>query len=307
MREFFGRSQLSQFKDQTNPLSELRHKSAASPPWGPGGLTRERAGFDVRDVHRTHYGRICPHRNARRCQHRSDLLAGLLWPGGRPWALSSPRTARSRTGVVTDQVDFMTAYRRRPLRHCPGQHAPQGRRLLRYPAGGGQAQEGRARWSWRPEEVEYMDVSPKQIFSVNTNLIPFLEHDDANRALMGSNMQTQAVPLIRAQAPVVMTGLEERVVRDSLAALYAEEDGEVVSTWTAPKSLVRGTKTRPPGTSSPLAPLYARSNQGTALDQRPRVRVGQKVKQGRAAGRWPGLRGGLPGLGTKHPASHHAL
>ena len=211
LREFYGRSQLSQFKDQVNPLSELRHKRRIS-ALGPGGLTRERAGFDVRDVHRTHYGRICP----------------IETPEGANIGLITSLASFSRVNDlgfieapyrrvvderVTDEVVYMTAHvedqyiiaqANTPL-EADGRFATDSivARKLGDPV------------FVQPNGVDFMDVSPKQIISVPTSLIPFLEHDDANRALMGSNMQSQAVPLLRADAPYVGTGVEERVSRDS--------------------------------------------------------------------------------------------
>ncbi|MDT7920549.1 MAG: DNA-directed RNA polymerase subunit beta [Meiothermus sp.] len=272
IREFFGRSQLSQFKDQTNPLSELRHKRRIS-ALGPGGLTRERAGFDVRDVHRTHYGRICPIETP---EGANIGLISSLASFGRINDLGFILTPYRKVvnGRVTEQVDFMTATEE-------DRYAIAQANTPLKPDGHFDTQQVVVRKKgepivMRPEEVEYMDVSPKQVFSVNTNLIPFLEHDDANRALMGSNMQAQAVPLLRAQSPVVMTGVEERVVRDSLTSLYAHVDG-VVEYVDGSRILIRG---EDKGLYEFNLRRFTRSNQGTALDQRPRVSKGQKVRKG---------------------------
>ncbi|WP_027882196.1 DNA-directed RNA polymerase subunit beta [Meiothermus rufus] len=289
IREFFGRSQLSQFKDQTNPLSELRHKRRIS-ALGPGGLTRERAGFDVRDVHRTHYGRICPIETP---EGANIGLISSLASFGRINDLGFILTPYRKVvnGQVTDQVEFMTATEEdrytiaqanTPLR--PDGHFDTHQVVAR--------RKGEP-MVVRPEEVEYMDVSPKQIFSVNTNLIPFLEHDDANRALMGSNMQAQAVPLIRAQSPVVMTGVEERVVRDSLTSLYSSVDG-VVEYVDSCKIMVRGEDR---GLYEFPLRRFVRSNQGTALDQRPRVYRGQRVKKGELLADGPASEEGHLALG----------
>jgi len=272
IREFFGRSQLSQFKDQTNPLSELRHKRRIS-ALGPGGLTRERAGFDVRDVHRTHYGRICPIETP---EGANIGLISSLAAYGRINDLGFILTPYRKVeqGRVTDKVDYMTAGEedRYMIAQANTPVAKEGKL---------DAQQVVVRKKGdpiivRPEDVEYMDVSPKQVFSVNTNLVPFLEHDDANRALMGSNMQAQAVPLLRAQSPVVMTSVEERVVRDSLTSAYSHVDG-VVEYVDGSKVFVRGDDK---GLYEFNLRRFTRSNQGTALDQRPRVAKGQKIKKG---------------------------
>ena len=288
IREFFSRSQLSQFKDDTNPLSSLRHKRRIS-ALGPGGLTLERAGFDVRDVHRTHYWRICPVETP---EGANIGLITSLAAYARVDELGFIRTPYRLVvgGVVTDEVVYMTATEEDRYTIAQANTPLEGNRIA--------AERVVARRKGEPvivspEEVEFMDVSPKQVFSVNTNLIPFLEHDDANRALMGSNMQTQAVPLIRAQAPVVMTGLEERVVRDSLAALYAEEDWEV-SKVDGNRIVVRYEDGRL--VEYPLRRFY-RSNQGTALDQRPLVVVGQLVRKGDLLADGPASENGFLALG----------
>jgi DNA-directed RNA polymerase subunit beta len=289
IREFFGRSQLSQFKDQTNPLSELRHKRRIS-ALGPGGLTRERAGFDVRDVHRTHYGRICPIETP---EGANIGLISSLAAYGRINELGFILTPYRKVvgGKVTDQVDFMVASEEdkyiiaqanTPLR---ADGTIDTDRVV--------ARKKGDPIIVRPEDVEYMDVSPKQVFSVNTNLIPFLEHDDANRALMGSNMQAQAVPLIRAESPVVMTGVEERVVRDSLTSLYSDVDG-VVEYVDGTRIAVRATDK---GLREYTLRRFVRSNQGTALDQKPRVVVGQEVKKGQLLADGPASEEGLLALG----------
>ncbi|MDX2007308.1 MAG: DNA-directed RNA polymerase subunit beta [Meiothermus sp.] len=272
IREFFGRSQLSQFKDQTNPLSELRHKRRIS-ALGPGGLTRERAGFDVRDVHRTHYGRICPIETP---EGANIGLISSLASFGRINELGFILTPYRKVekGKVTEKVDFMTATEEDKF------NIAQANTPLKdngdFDTNNIVVRKKGDPIIVRPDEVEYMDVSPKQVFSVNTNLIPFLEHDDANRARMGSNMQAQAVPLLRAQSPVVMTGVEERVVRDSMTSLYSSVDGSV--------EFVDGSKVHIRGDDKGLYEFnlrrFTRSNQGTALDQRPRVAKGQKIRKG---------------------------
>src|SRR5215213_5668394 len=225
IRDFFGRSQLSQFMDQTNPLAELTHKRRLS-ALGPGGLSRDRAGFEVRDVHPSHYGRICP----------------IETPEGPNIGLISSMSTYARIndfgfietpyrkvdkGRVTEQVDYLTGDREENFLVAQANatmdgkgHLTQEKVSVRYR---GDFLEVEA------SKVHYMDVSPKQLVSVAAGLIPFLEHDDANRALMGSNMQRQAVPLLITEAPLVATGLEERVARDSRAVIVAEEGGKVAS------------------------------------------------------------------------------
>ncbi|RDI96460.1 DNA-directed RNA polymerase subunit beta [Meiothermus sp. QL-1] len=289
IREFFGRSQLSQFKDQTNPLSELRHKRRIS-ALGPGGLTRERAGFDVRDVHRTHYGRICPIETP---EGANIGLISSLASYGRINDLGFILTPyrKVENGRVTDQVEYMSATEedRYVIAQANTPLTPEGYFDTQQVV----ARKKGEPMVVRPEEVEYMDVSPKQIFSVNTNLIPFLEHDDANRALMGSNMQAQAVPLLRAQSPVVMTGIEERVVRDSLTSIYAEADG-VVEYVDSTRIVLRGDDRAL--YEYPLR-RFVRSNQGTALDQRPRVSKGQRVRKGELLADGPAAEEGMLALG----------
>ncbi|WP_027892572.1 DNA-directed RNA polymerase subunit beta [Calidithermus chliarophilus] len=289
IREFFGRSQLSQFKDQTNPLSELRHKRRIS-ALGPGGLTRERAGFDVRDVHRTHYGRICPIETP---EGANIGLISSLAAYGRINELGFILTPYRKVvgGKVTDQVDFMVASEED--KYIIAQANTPVRADGTIDTDRVVARKKGDPIIVRPEDVEYMDVSPKQVFSVNTNLIPFLEHDDANRALMGSNMQAQAVPLIRAESPVVMTGVEERVVRDSLTSLYSDVDGVV--------EYVDGTRIAVRATDKGLREYslrrFVRSNQGTALDQKPRVVVGQEIRKGDLLADGPASEEGLLALG----------
>ncbi len=292
IREFFGRSQISQFKDQTNPLSEIRHKRRIS-AFGPGGLTRERAGFDVRDVHRTHYGRICPIETP---EGANIGLINSLAAYGRINELGFIMTPyrRVKDGVVSSDprdVVYMTADEED--RHTIAQANTPLDEDGRIATDRVVARRRGDPVIVRPEEVEFMDVSPKQVFSVNTNLIPFLEHDDANRALMGSNMQAQAVPLIRAEAPVVGTGIEDRVIRDSMTSVYAEEAGVV--------RYVDGDRVEVEAENGNVFtyPLrrFVRSNQGTTLDQRPRVQVGQRVERGELLADGPAADRGRLALG----------
>jgi DNA-directed RNA polymerase subunit beta len=281
MREFFGRSQLSQFKDQTNPLSDLRHKRRIS-ALGPGGLTRERAGFDVRDVHRTHYGRICPIETPEGAN--IGLISSLSsYAKVNPLGFIMAPYRKVNGGKVSDEVIYMTAdiedkyaiAQANSLLNADGTFVDE--RVLARRKGDPTYHE--------PIDVDYMDVSPKQIVSINTSLIPFLEHDDANRALMGSNMQSQAVPLVRAESPAVGTGVEERVITDSGTSVVADVTGTV--TYVDARA-IQITLTE----DAPLAGMvkgnvrtfdlvrFTRSNQGTNLDQHPIVQFGDTVQKG---------------------------
>ncbi|HYL40826.1 MAG TPA: hypothetical protein VET90_05920, partial [Candidatus Binatus sp.] len=326
MKEFFGGSQLSQFMDQTNPLAELTSKRRLS-ALGPGGLSRERAGFDVRDVHHSHYGRICPietpegpnigligslatygrinaygfietpYRKVKRTvgwdeagiqgfEAGTDLLAKggtvVLKKGHtlNDAALAELKKQKLNAfpirPVVTDQIEYLPADEEE--QHVVAQAN------ARLDAAGHFAEDripSRFRDSFpeaRPDQIEYMDVSPKQVVSVATALIPFLEHDDANRALMGSNMQRQAGPLLEPEAPIVGTGMEERAARDSGQVLVANRAGVVTS--------VTAERIRIEADSGDLDEYklqkFVRSNQGTCINQRPIVDVGARVGAGQA-------------------------
>ncbi|WP_027482665.1 DNA-directed RNA polymerase subunit beta [Deinococcus pimensis] len=281
MREFFGRSQLSQFKDQTNPLAELRHKRRIS-ALGPGGLTRERAGFDVRDVHRTHYGRVCPIETPEGAN--IGLISSLAsFAKVNDLGFMEAPYRKVVDGRVTENVDYMTAdiEDRFAIAQANTPLAPDGTfatdRVL--------ARRRGDPFLMDPSEIQYMDVSPKQIVSISTSLIPFLEHDDANRALMGSNMQSQAVPLVRAESPAVGTGVEERVVADSGTSVVSDVTGrvtyvdaraiQVTLTEDAPKLGLFRNNVR----TFELV-RFTRSNQGTNLDQHPIVAFGDEVRVG---------------------------
>jgi len=326
MKEFFGGSQLSQFMDQTNPLAELTSKRRLS-ALGPGGLSRERAGFDVRDVHHSHYGRICPietpegpnigligslatygrinsygfietpYRKVKRTvgwddpdlatyEAGTDLIAkgggvvvkkgGALKDGAAAELKKQKLNAFPIKPVVTDQIEYLPADEEE--QHVVAQAN------ARLDAGGHFVDEripSRFRDQFpeaRADQIEYMDVSPKQVVSVATALIPFLEHDDANRALMGSNMQRQAVPLLEPEAPIVGTGMEERAARDSGQVVVARRDGVVIS--------VTAERIRVEADSGELDEYrlqkFVRSNQGTCINQRPIVDLGQRVRFGEA-------------------------
>ncbi|BBI16618.1 DNA-directed RNA polymerase subunit beta [Neochlamydia sp. EPS4] len=291
LKDFFGRSQLSQFMDQTNPIAELTHKRRLS-SLGPGGLNRDRAGFEVRDVHTSHYGRICP------IETPEGPNIGLIT------SLSSFAKINEfgfietpylivRNGIVTEEIEYMTA--------------DQEERCVIAQASATLDEHNMfadsivwARYRSEPLEIEssrvtHMDVSPKQLVSIVTGLIPFLEHDDANRALMGSNMQRQGVPLLKPEAPLVGTGLEARAARDSGAVVIAQEEGVV--------EYVDGTKI----VISPLdnrmekkvylLKKFLRSNSGTCINQQPLVEVGDKIKAGDVIADGPATDKGEAALG----------
>ncbi|MEO1582842.1 MAG: DNA-directed RNA polymerase subunit beta, partial [Pseudomonadota bacterium] len=279
VKEFFGSSQLSQFMDQNNPLSEVTHKRRVS-ALGPGGLTRERAGFEVRDVHPTHYGRVCP----------------IETPEGPNIGLINSLAVYSRTneygfletpyrkvvdGRVTDEIEYLSAIEESQYVIAQANAAVDSKNnftddliSVRHRNEFTLAQ---------PEAVNFMDVSPKQIVSVAASLIPFLEHDDANRALMGSNMQRQAVPTLRSEAPLVGTGMERAVAVDSGVTVVARRGG-VVDSVDASRIVVRvnddETNDVEPGVDIYNLTKYTRSNQNTCINQRPLVKIGDQIARG---------------------------
>src|SRR6202522_3899067 len=278
VREFFGSSQLSQFMDQTNPLSEITHKRRLS-ALGPGGLTRERAGFEVRDVHPTHYGRICPIETPE--GPNIGLINSLAtYARVNKYGFVETPYRKVKDGRVTDEVIYLSAMEegRYTVAQANSAIDPKGRFtddlvVVRH---SGDVQ------LIPPEKVDFMDVSPKQLVSVAAALIPFLENDDANRALMGSNMQRQAVPLVRAEAPFVGTGMEGVVARDSGAAIAGRRTG-VVDQVAATRIVIRATDEADP--TKPGVDIYRlmkfqRSNQNTCINQRPLVKVGDQVNKG---------------------------
>ncbi len=278
VREFFGSSQLSQFMDQTNPLSEITHKRRLS-ALGPGGLTRERAGFEVRDVHPTHYGRICPIETP---EGPNIGLINSLATFARinKYGFIETPYRKVKDGRVTEEVIYLSAMEE-------GKY---------YVAQANVALDSNGKFTddlivsrhagdvlqITPDRVDFMDVSPKQLVSVAAALIPFLENDDANRALMGSNMQRQAVPLVRAEAPLVGTGMESVVARDSGAVISARRAG-VVDQIDGTRIVVRANEELDPSKSGVdiyRLMKFQRSNQNTCINQRPLVRVGDVVKKG---------------------------
>ena len=278
VREFFGSSQLSQFMDQTNPLSEITHKRRLS-ALGPGGLTRERAGFEVRDVHPTHYGRICPIETPE--GPNIGLINSLATYArvDRYGFIETPYRV-VEDGRVTDSVIYHSAFEERQYTIAQA-NAPIGADG-RFTEELVSCRQGGEFVMARPEDIHFVDVSPKQLVSVAAALIPFLENDDANRALMGSNMQRQAVPLVRAEAPLIGTGMEEAVARGSGAAIAAKRPG-VVDQVDATRIVVRATReTSPSGSGVDIYNLlkFQRSNQNTCINQRPLVEVGDEVEGG---------------------------
>ncbi|MCA8868113.1 MAG: DNA-directed RNA polymerase subunit beta [Rhodobacteraceae bacterium] len=278
VREFFGSSQLSQFMDQTNPLSEVTHKRRLS-ALGPGGLTRERAGFEVRDVHPTHYGRMCPIETP---EGPNIGLINSLASFARVNRYGFIETPYRKVVncQVTDQVEYMSATEE--MRHTIAQANAQLDENGKFVNDLASTRKSGEYMLSPPEYIDYIDVSPKQLVSVAASLIPFLENDDANRALMGSNMQRQAVPLLRAEAPFVGTGIESIVARDSGAAIVARRGG-IIDQVDAMRIVVRVTDDLEPG--DPGVDIYRlrkfqRSNQNTCINQRPLVKVGDKVSKG---------------------------
>ena len=293
IKEFFGSSQLSQFMDQNNPLSEITHKRRVS-ALGPGGLTRERAGFEVRDVHPTHYGRVCP----------------IETPEGPNIGLINSFASYSRTnqygfietpyrkvtnGKVTDEIVYLSAI-------DEGEHViaqanvalDKNNKFVDDLVAVRHASEFEL---MSPDRVDLMDVSPQQVVSIAASLIPFLEHDDANRALMGSNMQRQAVPVLRAEKPLVGTGLESVVARDSGVCVVARNKG-VVESVDASRIVVRVTDKKADSAADIYNLIkYTRSNQNTCINQRPIVKVGDSVKKGDVLADGPSIDNGELALG----------
>jgi len=279
VKEFFGSSQLSQFMDQNNPLSEVTHKRRVS-ALGPGGLTRERAGFEVRDVHPTHYGRVCPIETPE--GPNIGLINSLaVYARTNDYGFLETPYRRVADGKVTDQIDYLSAIE-------------EGQYVI---AQANASLDAKGRFTDEliscrtqneftlsaPDKIDFMDVSPKQIVSVAASLIPFLEHDDANRALMGSNMQRQAVPTLRADTPLVGTGMERAVAVDSGVTVVARRGGSVDSV-DASRIVVRvndnETTAGEPGVDIYSLTKYTRSNQNTCINQRPLVKAGDAIHRG---------------------------
>ncbi len=295
VREFFGSSQLSQFMDQTNPLSEITHKRRVS-ALGPGGLTRERAGFEVRDVHPTHYGRICPIETPE--GPNIGLINSLATYAkiNRYGFIETPYR-KVVDGKVTNEVSYISAMEegRYTIAQANAELNDKGAFVGELIPVRRAGEIGLA----RPTDIELMDVSPKQLVSVAAALIPFLENDDANRALMGSNMQRQAVPLVKAEAPIVGTGMEARVARDSGVTIVARRAG-VIDQVDATRIVVRASEES--GTDVSPVDIYSllkfqRSNQNTTVNQRPLVKVGDTVRRGDIIADGPSTEDGELALG----------
>lgn len=291
IRDFFGRSQLSQFMDQTNPVAELTHKRRLS-ALGPGGLSRERAGFEVRDVHPSHYGRICP----------------IETPEGPNIGLISSLSTYAKINDlgfivtpyfkvvkrrVTNQVEYLTADKEEKyvIAQANVRLDKRGRFLDKSVSARSHGEFAKV----EPADVDYVDVSPRQLVSVVSGLIPFLEHDDANRALMGSNMQRQAVPLLTTEAPLVATGLEKKAAADSGAMVLGEEDGAVSYVDAGRIEVRRPNRRREPKVY--VLKKFMRSNAGTCINQKPLVRPGDRVKKGNILADGPGTCAGELSLG----------
>ena len=273
LKEFFTTNQLSQFMNQVNMLSELEHLRRLS-ALGPGGLTRERAGFEVRDVHPSHYGRICPIETPE--GPNIGLVVHLAgYARVNEYGILETPYRRVKDGKILEEIRYMTAFEEAKYNIAQaGTKADESGNVL------DEETEGRIKGSpgmMLKGEIDFIEVAPEQAFSIATSLIPFLAHDDANRAMMGSNMQRQAVPCIRPQAPLVATGIEERAARDSGRLTIAEEDGEV-SHVDASRIVIKSGKKE---TAYPLV-NFLRSNDFTVINQRPIVELGQKIKKGEA-------------------------
>jgi DNA-directed RNA polymerase subunit beta len=299
VKEFFGSSQLSQFMDQTNPLAELTHKRRLS-ALGPRGLSRERAGFEVRDVHPTHYGRICPIETPE--GPNIGLISSLsTYARTNEFGFIETPYRKVTAGRVSDEIVFLTALEEEQVVIAQANAGID--RQGKFEQDRVSARRGGEYRMVPPEELHYMDVSPKQLVSVAASLIPFLENDDANRALMGSNMQRQAVPLLQPEAPLVGTGMEHVVARDSGAVLVAKRPG-VVEYVSADRIVIRAesrSKKTDPVQDLPLdifnLTKYRRSNQNTCINQKPIVRKGQRVQVGDVIADGPGTDQGELALG----------
>jgi DNA-directed RNA polymerase subunit beta len=295
VREFFGSSQLSQFMDQTNPLSEVTHKRRLS-ALGPGGLTRERAGFEVRDVHPTHYGRMCPIETPE--GPNIGLINSLAtFARVNKYGFIETPYRVVKDSVVTDEVHYMSATEE--MRHTVAQANANLDENMKFVNDLVSTRQSGDYTLAPSENVDLIDVSPKQLVSVAASLIPFLENDDANRALMGSNMQRQAVPLLQAEAPLVGTGIEEVVARDSGAAIMAKRGG-IIDQVDAQRIVIRATEDLELGDAGVdiyRMRKFQRSNQNTCINQRPLVKVGDTVQKGQVVADGPSTDMGELALG----------
>jgi DNA-directed RNA polymerase subunit beta len=288
IKEFFGSSQLSQFMDQTNPLSEITHKRRLS-TLGPGGLTRERAGFEVRDVHPTHYGRLCPVETPE--GPNIGLITSLAtYARVNDYGFIETPYRKVKNGKVTDEIEYLSAIEEGKYVIAQATSPVNEKGYLAE-----ETVSARVGGDFKLvtlEEVHYMDVSPKQIVSVSASLIPFLENDDANRALMGSNMQRQAVPLLHTEPPIVGTGMEGVAAKDSGVMITARRSG-VVESVDASRIVVKSDG----GVDIYRLTKFDRSNQATCINQKPTVRVGESVKKGQVIADGPATARGELALG----------
>ena len=297
VKEYFGSSQLSQFMDQTNPLSEVTHKRRLS-ALGPGGLTRERAGFEVRDVHGTHYGRICPIETPE--GPNIGLIASLsTYARVNEFGFIETPYRTVENGSVTEKVEFYSALQEEG--HYIAQSNTAVDKKGKFTDDLVSCRHNTEFVMTKPEEVTLMDVSPNQLVSVAASLIPFLENDDANRALMGSNMQRQAVPLIRTRSPLIGTGIEGIVARDSGVTMVAKRDG-VVDSVDATRIVVRPTQESEDDPLSAKPDIYnltkfQRSNQNTCINQKPIIERGDHVRMGDVIADGPATERGELALG----------
>ena len=291
IKEFFGSSQLSQFMDQTNPLSELTHKRRIS-ALGPGGLTRERAGFEVRDIHYTHYGRLCPVESP---EGPNIGLISALCSFARineyGFAEAPYRKVDKKTGKVTDHIDYLSADKED--KYSIGQATEpldKDGRFINKKVKVRQVTEFK---EIPAEDVDYIEISPRELVSVAAAMIPFLEHDDVKRSLMGSNMQRQAVPLLKPEAPIVATGMEYRAAKDSGITILAKEDG-IVEKVTGDEIQIRNKNNE---LTRYRLQKFKRTNNGTCINQRPIVETHEKVVKGQTIADGPSTDGGEMALG----------
>ena len=292
LKEFFGSSQLSQFMDQTNPLGELTHKRRYS-ALGPGGLSRDRAGFEVRDVHHSHYGRVCPIETP---EGPNIGLIGSLATFSRvnKYGFIETPYRRVKDGAVTGDIDYIPADEEGKYTIAQANEPLMENGSFEHSKVTGRAGFERDFVTVEKDKVDYMDISPKQVVSVATSMIPFLENDDANRALMGANMQRQAVPLLKPQAPMVATGIEHRAAKDSGVCVVSEVDG-VVKRVTATEIIITDDATKQNVKYKLLK--YKRTNQNTCINQIPIVKLGDRIKKGEVIADGPSTENGDLSLG----------
>ncbi|MCP4547290.1 MAG: DNA-directed RNA polymerase subunit beta [bacterium] len=302
IQSFFGSSQLSQFMDQTNPLSELTHKRRLS-ALGPGGLTRERAGFEVRDVHYTHYGRMCPIETPE--GPNIGLITSLsTYARINPFGFLETPYRKVKNGKVGDDITYLSADEEDRVTIAQANAPLKENCEFENPE---VLSRNRGEFPMAPQDdIQFMDIAPSQLVSAAASMIPFLEHDDANRALMGCNMQRQAVPLLRTEAPYVGTGMEERIARDSQAVVVAKRSGQVISV-TGNRIIVQPTRSRASdledfsefeGQDVYTLQKFHRSNQDTCINQKPIVKLGDKVNSDQVIADGPGTSAGELALGV---------